>query len=118
MEDIRKLVLYRQHLSPWDNNNLGSKKDLIEQVIHDICHIQVDPVRYVERSHILTLWSRIGPFKIDELFDLIYKEKRLVEFYTSFASIVHAIDLPLIKYKIMNNSSILKRPILLHNVRI
>ena len=76
---------------------------MIEQIIYDICHLQVDPVRYVERSHILTLWSRIGLFKIDELFDLIYREKRLVEFYTSFASIVHAIDLPLIKYKIMNN---------------
>ncbi len=103
LEDIRKLVIYRQHLSPWNSNNFNSSGDIIEQIIYDICHLQVDPVRYVERSHFLTLWSRIGPFKIDELFDLIYKEKRLVEFYTSFASIVHAFDLPLIKYKIINN---------------
>ncbi|MCL5787979.1 MAG: winged helix DNA-binding domain-containing protein [Candidatus Thermoplasmatota archaeon] len=103
LEDIRKLVLYRQHLSPWNSNNLGSNKDLIEQVIYDICHVQVDPVRYVERSHILTLWSRIGPFKTDDLFDLIYKKRKLVEFYTSFASIVHSSDLPLIKFKILNN---------------
>ena len=103
IEDIKKLVLYRQHLSPRYNNNIGPSRDLIEQIVYDICHVQVDPVRYVERSHILTLWSRIGTFKIDDLFDLIYKERKLVEFYTSFASIVHKRDLPLIKLKILNN---------------
>lgn len=117
LEDIRKLVIYRQHLSPWKNNNLKSNRDLIEQIIYDICHLQVDPVRYVERSHILTLWSRIGSFRIDDLFDLIYKEKKLVEFYTSFASIVHATDLPLIKEKIMNNRMRLNDPFLKENNR-
>ena len=65
----------------------------IEQVVHDLGEVQMDPTSAVARTEYLVLWSRLGSrFKVAELERLLWNEKRLFEYR---AHIVPAADLPL-----------------------
>jgi len=57
--------------------------------------VQIDPLRAVERTQLLVLWSRLGKFDPADLETLLYQERRLFEYWAHAASIVLTDDYPI-----------------------
>lgn len=57
--------------------------------------VQIDPIRAVERTQLLVLWSRLGAFDPALLDRLQWEEKQLLEDWAHAASIVRLADYPL-----------------------
>jgi uncharacterized protein YcaQ len=57
--------------------------------------VQWDPVTTVAPSHILSIWSRLGSFRVEDLDALMWKEKKVFEHWTPIASLVLTEDYPL-----------------------
>jgi hypothetical protein len=66
----------------------------ILDVVRDLGCLQLDPIRVVERSHLLVLWSRLGGFDLAELDALLWEERQLFEYWAHRASIVLTEDYP------------------------
>jgi uncharacterized protein YcaQ len=64
-------------------------------VMRDLGYLQIDPMRIVERSHLLVLWSRLGPYDSAHLDKLLWKERRLFEDWAQATSIVLTDDYPI-----------------------
>ncbi|HEY2287658.1 MAG TPA: crosslink repair DNA glycosylase YcaQ family protein [Streptosporangiaceae bacterium] len=47
--------------------------------------LQLNPVNVVARSHLLVLWSRLGPFDRADLDTLLWRERWLFEYWTHAA---------------------------------
>jgi uncharacterized protein len=88
----RRLTIAKQHLvapsPPPDRTG-------IMEAFRDLGCVQLDPIRVVERSHLLVLWSRLGPFDKAELDVLSWEERRLFEYWAHRASIVLTEDYPI-----------------------
>ncbi len=69
----------------------------IKDVLEDIRCLQLDPIRAVERTQYLVLWSRLGDYDMADLGRLIYEEKHLFEYWAHAASIVRTADYPIFK---------------------
>lgn len=54
--------------------------DGILSVVRGLTGLQLDPTRAVEYSHLLVLWSRLGPFARSDLDRLLWQERRLFEY--------------------------------------
>lgn len=65
------------------------------EVARDLGYLQLDPIRVVERSHVLVLWSRLGRFDPADLEALQWQERRLFEYWAYRASIVPTEDYPI-----------------------
>ena len=90
--DVRRLAITRQHLSN------QPKPDLLS-LIRDLGCIQLDPIRAVERTHWLVLWSRLGVFDRNELEVLRWEERSLFEYWAHAASLVLTEDYPVHAWK-------------------
>jgi uncharacterized protein YcaQ len=81
----RRLAVTRQRLA-------GPRPEAtpagIMEVIRDIGCLQIDPIRAVERTQYLVLWSRLGNYDPAHLDSLLFKEKQLFEYWAHAASIV------------------------------
>ncbi len=64
-------------------------------LIQDLGCVQLDPISAVARSHLLVLWSRVGPFDPAVLDRMLYHDRQLFEYWAHAASIVPAADFPL-----------------------
>lgn len=51
----------------------------ILDVVRDLGCLQLDPIRVVERSHLLVLWSRLGRLDPMALDALLWEERQLFE---------------------------------------
>jgi uncharacterized protein YcaQ len=67
----------------------------ILDVARDLSCLQLDPIRVVERSHLLVLWSRLGRFDPAALDDLLWTKRQLFEYWAHRASIVLTEDYPI-----------------------
>jgi uncharacterized protein YcaQ len=67
----------------------------IVNLVHDLGYVQIDPIGVVERTHRLVLFSRLGRYNVQHLNDLLFKERRLFEYWAHGASIVPTEDYPL-----------------------
>jgi uncharacterized protein YcaQ len=108
MKDVARFSIMRQHLSGTSPKSTGDKSKILD-VFKDIKYIQLDPTNVVERSHNLTLWSRIGKFHRQSLQDLIYQKRRLVEFYAHSATISIDGDLPLLRMGMQERRELILR---------
>ena len=81
----RRLAVTKQRLA-------GPRPDLtadgIVDLIRDLGYIQIDPIRAVERTQYLVLWSRLGQYDPEHLHTALWKDKRLFEYWAHAASIV------------------------------
>ena len=67
----------------------------IMDVFTDLGCVQIDPIRAVERTQFLVLWSRLGNYDIDHLNTLLFVDKQLFEYWAHAASIVRTDDYPI-----------------------
>ncbi len=88
----RRLAIAAQRLSgplPADPN--AAMLDLLRQIR---C-LQLDPIRVVERTQYLVLWSRLGNYDREMLHQLAYTDGHLFEYWAHCASLVLTEDYPL-----------------------
>ncbi len=90
-QDARRLAVSRQHLD-------GRIRPTMFDVIRDLGCVQLDPIRHVERTHRLVLWSRLGHFDEAELEQLRWQERRLFEYWAHAASLVLTEEYPVHHY--------------------
>ena len=86
-QDLRRLAVARQHLAD------PTPVPMLD-VIRNLGCLQLDPIRAVERTHLLVLWSRLGKFDEAELERLRWDEKALFEYWAHAASLVLTEELP------------------------
>ena len=91
-QTARRLAISKQHLAGplADPNPEG-----IFEIFNNLGCIQIDPIRAVERTQLLVLWSRVGNFDPDDLDKLLWQERRLFEYWAHAASIVLTEDYPI-----------------------
>jgi uncharacterized protein YcaQ len=92
LQGIRRLAVARQHLAG-RLPKAASKEDLLG-LVRDLVYVQWDPVPIVAPSHILTIWSRVGDFRLADLDKLLWEDKKLLLHWTPHACIVLAEDYP------------------------
>lgn len=85
-QDVRRLAISRQRLDDWRRPFPIDRAALLD-VIRDLGCVQLDPIRHVERTHLLVLWSRLGQFDVAELERLRFAERALFEYWAHAASL-------------------------------
>jgi uncharacterized protein len=94
----RRLAIAAQRLDgPTPRRRPGAEELL------DVCRslrcLQLDPTGVVARSHLLVLFSRLGPFDTALLERLAYRDRALFEYWAHEASLVLTEDLPLHRWE-------------------
>jgi len=93
LENARRLAVAKQHLAGKMPNKPDS--DDILRVARDLGCLQLDPISTVAPSHLIVLWSRLGNFDRTDLDNLLWRDKKLFEYWAHQASIVLMEDYPL-----------------------
>ncbi|MEW5718137.1 MAG: crosslink repair DNA glycosylase YcaQ family protein [Chloroflexota bacterium] len=88
----RRLAITRQHLA---GQYAPATPDDILNVVRDLGCLQLDPISVVARSHQLVLFSRLGAYDRAHLDALLWRERRLFEYWAHCASIVLTEDYPI-----------------------
>jgi uncharacterized protein YcaQ len=88
----RRLAITRQRLA---GARPSAGEAGIMEVMRDLGSLQLDPISAVARSHLLVLFSRLGPYDPAVLDKLLWKDRRLFEYWAHCASIVLTEDFPI-----------------------
>jgi uncharacterized protein YcaQ len=88
----RRLAVVRQRLA---GPRPRADAEGIMAVARDLGALQLDPINVVARSHLLVLRSRLGQFDPADIEGLLYRERRLFEYWAHCASIVLTEDYPI-----------------------
>lgn len=89
----KRLAITKQHLAGRRPTNTGPSS--IMGLMRDLRYLQLDPTSVVAPSHLLVLWSRLGSFEESSLDRLLWKERKLFEYWAHVSSIVLTEDYPL-----------------------
>ena len=108
LENARRLAVAKQHLAGKRPNKPDS--DDILRVTRDLGCLQLDPISTVAPSHIIVLWSRLGNFDTTDLDNLLWRDKKLFEYWAHQASIVLMEDYPLYYSLMRRHPDVLVRP--------
>lgn len=90
IEHARRLAVARQRLSGARPRAVTT--DDIHELVRAIGCLQLDPTGIVARSHLLVVFSRLGPFDPKLVDILLWDERRLYEYWAHQASIVPTDD--------------------------
>jgi uncharacterized protein YcaQ len=90
IEHARRLAVARQRLSGPRPEPVTT--DDIYELVRAIGCLQLDPTAVVARSHLLVLFSRLGPFDPKLVDILLWDERRIYEYWAHQASIVPTED--------------------------
>ena len=93
LEGIRRLAVAKQHLAGKPPKRPSAES--IVPLIRDLPFVQWDPVTVVSPSHILSLWNRLGPFRVSDLDRLMWQEKKVFLHWTPIAFLVLTEDYPI-----------------------
>ncbi len=100
--DARRLAITKQRLAgPQPSPDAAG----MLQVVRDLGCLQLDPISAVERSHLLVLWSRLGPYDPAELDKLLWQERQLFEYWAHAASMVLTDDYPLFHHTMKHHGT-------------
>jgi len=88
----RRLAITKQHLAA---PSPSPDRAGIMEAVRDLGCLQLDPIRVVERSHLLVLWSRLGSYDTAAFDGLSWEERCLFEYWAHRASIVLTEDYPI-----------------------
>lgn len=97
-QTARRLAVTKQRLD-------GNRPADILEVMRSIRCLQLDPIRAVERTQLVVLWSRLGMFDPAGLDHLVFEEKSLFEYWAHAASIVLTEDYPIHSYHMREYAS-------------
>ncbi len=92
LQEARQLAISAQGL---DRRPTRAGATELMQTIERLGCVQIDPIRALDYTQHLVLWSRVGAFERAELGRLLYEEKRCFEYWAHCASIVCTADYPL-----------------------
>ncbi len=92
LQDVRRLAITRQYLD-------AQPPPTMLDVIRDLGCVQLDPIRHVERTHRLVLWSRLGAFDQGELQRLRWQDRALFEYWAHAASLVLTEEYPVHQWR-------------------
>lgn len=87
----RRLAISRQGLA---GEGPPADAEGIMQILDNIRCLQLDPIRAVERTQLLVLWSRLGNYEPALLDELLWQRRQLFEYWAHAASIVLLADYP------------------------
>jgi len=87
-QTARRLIVRKQQLDD------AAKPDVLG-LIRALGCLQLDPIRKVERPHVLIPWSRLGSYDPAELDKLRYETRDVFEYWAHAASIVLSEDYPI-----------------------
>jgi uncharacterized protein len=90
LQAARRLAVTKQHLSGKRPGRATAER--IVETVRDLPYVQWDPVTVVAPSHILSLWARVGSFRLTDLDRLLWTERRLLQHWIPFASVVATED--------------------------
>jgi uncharacterized protein YcaQ len=90
-QEARRFLLAKQGL--WPPRALAGK-DGIMAVFDRLACIQFDPLNVVGRNPDLVLQSRVGDYRPDALYGLLYDERRLYDYWDKMMSILPMRDWP------------------------
>ena len=93
IEAVRRLAVAQQHLAGRRPGRATAER--LVATIRDLPYVQWDPVSVVAPSHLLSLWARVGSFRIAEFERLLWTERRLLQHWIPFAAVVPTEDYPL-----------------------
>jgi len=82
----RRLAVTKQHLA----GKLPRKPtpDDILSVVRDLAFVQWDPIEVVAPSHVLSLWNRLGNFRLSDFNRLLWDERKLLQHWANMAAVV------------------------------
>jgi uncharacterized protein len=92
LRTVRRLTLTKQGLA---GPRRPTTRDGVMDLVHTVRALQLDPTAVVARSHLLVLWSRLGPYDPALVDGLLFGERALFEYWAHAASIVLTEDYPL-----------------------
>jgi uncharacterized protein YcaQ len=93
LELARRLAVSRQRLT--GPVPVAPGAEAIMSVVTDLGSVQLDPISVVARSHLLVLWSRLGRYDPAEVEALLWRERRLFEYWSHAAAVVCTQDYPI-----------------------
>jgi uncharacterized protein len=88
----RRLAISRQRLA---GPLVEQTPEGILDVLRDLRCLQLDPISAVARSHLLVLFSRLGPYQPAILDTILWDKKQLFEYWAHCASLVLTEDYPI-----------------------
>jgi uncharacterized protein YcaQ len=94
----RRLAIQAQRLHGPAPRRRPGRAEILE-VARALRCLQIDPTSAVARSHLLVVFSRLGPFDPAALDQLVYEERTLFEYWAHEASLVLTEDLPLHRWE-------------------
>src|SRR5215831_10552896 len=83
---VTTLVLERQHLGRPRTRILTPRRLL--RFVEDVGGVQLDSINVLDRAHYLTVWSRFGSYDRARLDRLVYRDRRLFEYWAHAACLV------------------------------
>jgi uncharacterized protein len=93
LNDERRLAVTKQHMAGKVPPNATTEHIL--SVVRDLAYVQWDPIAAIAPSHVISLWSRVGNFRLSDLDRLPWREKKLFQHWTPIAVVVLTEDYPL-----------------------
>ena len=99
LKAARRLAIRKQLLDSHARLGSDSGKQAIRKVLEALRCVQIDPIRAVERTELLVLWSRLGNFDPGQLNELLYTDRLLFENWAHCASICLMDDYPLFHHR-------------------
>ncbi len=93
LDAVRRLAVAKQSLSGSLPGSPGSQ-DILD-VFRKLGCIQLDPISAVAPSHLIVLWSRLGNYDKADLDKLLWRDKKIFEYWAHQASLVLMEDYPL-----------------------
>ena len=87
---LRATVLDAQRLTTPNGSTSAPSPDAINDLVKALGYLQIDTLNMVNRSHYLTLWSRLGAYDLETLHQMLYTpgHRRLYEGWGHAACII------------------------------
>ncbi len=92
LSEARKLILAGQGLVK--NKPFGRGKSGAVKALEQLGYVQIDAISVIQRAHHHTLWNRVGNYRTRMLYDLMAKDRKVLEYWS------HAVAfLPMAHYR-------------------